>query len=254
MGNEITSGYDLYFRFIDSYIQQGFEGIDTNSPFYQNLEMMMIKNNQFLFIGDFIKIKILHTSKQCYHMIGINPEDITPYHFFEATHPDDIRRHSLARAHLFKVAQEMFIAEKGSMLLSSNLRIKHYLRGGYTNILFQCYVFYSDIPRKTVYLLQVHTNVDKLIRKMHSHHYFQGTDLSFFKYPDEDLMRLGNIYTKSEFAILKLIESGFSSEQIAQKLFISLHTVNTHRRNILKKSGKLNTAELIFELVERGLL
>jgi DNA-binding CsgD family transcriptional regulator len=254
MENEGSSGYDLYFRFIDTYIQQKFEGIDTSSTFYQELDKMMTKNNQFLFIGDFIKIKIIHTSKQSYQMIGINPEQLTPYHYFEATHPDDIRRHSLARAHLFKLAQDLFIAQKGAMLLSSNLRIKHYISGAHTNILFQCYMFYSEFPDKTVYLLQVHTNIDRVIRKMHSPHYYLGTDLRNFKYPDDELLRMGNIYTKSEFEILKLIESGLSSEQIAQKLFISLHTVNTHRRNMLKKSGKLNTSELIFDLMERGLL
>ena len=41
-----------------------------------------------------------------------------------------------------------------------------------------------------------------------------------------------------EFEIIKLIESGLSSEQIAEKLFMSRYTVNTHRRNILEKTGK----------------
>jgi DNA-binding NarL/FixJ family response regulator len=39
-----------------------------------------------------------------------------------------------------------------------------------------------------------------------------------------------------------------------KKLFISPDTVNTHRRNILEKSGKESVAELIYELKERGIL
>jgi DNA-binding CsgD family transcriptional regulator len=60
----------------------------------------------------------------------------------------------------------------------------------------------------------------------------------------------GNNFTKREFEIIKLIESGMSSEQIAEKLFVSIYTINTHRANILKKSGKAHVSELIYELME----
>ena len=45
-----------------------------------------------------------------------------------------------------------------------------------------------------------------------------------------------------------------SSKQIADKLFISVHTVNTHRRNILDRCGKDNISNLIYELKEQGLI
>ena len=45
-----------------------------------------------------------------------------------------------------------------------------------------------------------------------------------------------------------------SSEQIAEKLFLSPYTINTHRSNILEKTGKASISELIYELKERGLL
>jgi DNA-binding CsgD family transcriptional regulator len=65
---------------------------------------------------------------------------------------------------------------------------------------------------------------------------------------------MGNIFTKREFEIIKLIGSGLSSEEIADKIFLSVHTVNTHRRNILEKSGKETISELIYDLMERGVL
>ena len=52
--------------------------------------------------------------------------------------------------------------------------------------------------------------------------------------------------------IIKLIAAGMSSEQIAKKLFVSAHTVNTHRSNILEKSGKGHISELIYEMQNRG--
>ncbi len=35
-----------------------------------------------------------------------------------------------------------------------------------------------------------------------------GNDLSLFKYPDEELLMIGNIFTDREFEIIRLIESG----------------------------------------------
>jgi len=42
-------------------------------------------------------------------------------------------------------------------------------------------------------------------------------------------------FTKREREIISCIETGLCSKQIAQRLFISKNTVDTHRRNILKK-------------------
>ena len=58
-------------------------------------------------------------------MLGIDPEELTPYHFFEATHPDDMFRHTLGRAKMFKIAHELFTAEKGDSLLSTNIRLRN---------------------------------------------------------------------------------------------------------------------------------
>ena len=217
------------------------------------MDKMLQKNNQFFFVCDLIKMKILFTSNQSIKMIGIEPKHVTPYHFFEATHPDDIQRHSLGRTQLFKMAQELFIAKKGSALASSNFKILC-ADGKYKCLLFQCYMFYSETPVKTVYVIQVHTDVDWCKKTKKGHHFYAGNDLTYFKYPDEKLMQIGCIFTKREFEIIKLVELGLSTEQLAEKLFVSTNTVNVHRGNILKKSGKARFTELIYDLKDQGML
>lgn len=54
--------------------------------------------------------------------------------------------------------------------------------------------------------------------------------------------------TKRENEILKLIADGEKNHQIAAKLYISDRTVETHRRNILKKFGKDNIIAVLHEL------
>ena len=245
--------YNLFSDFIEKFSPDGFRNISYDDSLIGQMDEMMESNNQFFFVGDIIQMKILFTSKQSNPMIGVPPETVTPYHFFEATHPDDVQRHGLARTQLFKMAQELFIVQKGNSLLSTNLRIRSGNKK-YLSLLFQCYLFYSETPIKTVYIIQVHTDMDCCKINKKGYHYYVGSDMSLFKYPDEELLKTGNIYTKREFEIIKLIELGMCTEEIAQKLFISPHTINVHRANILKKSGKTRLSELVYELMEQGVI
>jgi len=185
-------------------------------------------------------------------MIGIKPEGLDVYHFMEAAHPDDLEKHTLGRAKMFNTSNDFFKTKKGSALLSINLRIRNYL-GEYPDLLFQLYFMYSE-QFKTVFLFQVHTDTDPCKKRKYGYHYYVGNDFSDFRFPDEKLQAIGNPLSDQEFEIVRLIESGLSSEEIAGKLFLSVHTVNTHRRNILDKSGKQTMAELIYEFKEQRLL
>jgi hypothetical protein len=249
------SDYSLFFRFIEEYGPRGFTRIDPLDPLVVEVETMMEKNNQFFYIGDLIKLKIIYTSKRSRDMMGVEPGDLTFYQFFEGTHPDDLKRNSLGRATLLKLANDLFVdgKEKAFKFFSSNLRILN-AQGDYSNLLMQMYLFYSTIPYRSVYLLKVHTNIDWFKRLKHGYHYYLGEDLSYFRYPDEELLMMGHVFSDREFEIIRLIASGLSSEEIARQLFLSTHTVNTHRRNILKKTNEATISDVIYDLMERGML
>lgn len=58
--------------------------------------------------------------------------------------------------------------------------------------------------------------------------------------------------TPKEIDIIKLIASGKTSKQIADELFISARTVDTHRYNIFKKTGVPNSAQLTLWAKNKG--
>ncbi|HWP83395.1 MAG TPA: response regulator transcription factor [Bacteroidota bacterium] len=60
--------------------------------------------------------------------------------------------------------------------------------------------------------------------------------------------------SQREIQILQFIAQGLTSPQIAEKLFLSVRTVNTHRSNIMKKLGIHETAGLVRYAFEIGLL
>ena len=61
-------------------------------------------------------------------------------------------------------------------------------------------------------------------------------------------------FSEREIEIIKLIAEYKTSKQIAEKLYISKNTVDTHRRNILEKAGLHKTAELVVFARENGLM
>jgi DNA-binding NarL/FixJ family response regulator len=53
------------------------------------------------------------------------------------------------------------------------------------------------------------------------------------------------LLTRREKEVLELIAEGLTNNEIAQKLFVSPTTIDTHRKNLLAKFGVRNTASLI---------
>ncbi len=60
--------------------------------------------------------------------------------------------------------------------------------------------------------------------------------------------------TRREKEVLDLVASEHTNSEIAEKLFISSKTVESHRNNLLQKLGARNTAGLIKSAMEKGLI
>lgn len=69
----------------------------------------------------------------------------------------------------------------------------------------------------------------------------------------DDLFMQKYKLTPREREIIGLIRAGLSNQEIAEKIFLSLFTVETHRRNINLKLGVKKPAELILKAIEIGL-
>lgn len=60
--------------------------------------------------------------------------------------------------------------------------------------------------------------------------------------------------SEREVEIIKLIAEGFINKEIADKLFLSTHTVNTHRKNIMSKLGVSNATGIVIFAVKENLV
>lgn len=69
-------------------------------------------------------------------------------------------------------------------------------------------------------------------------------NLMYYK-PKDRRNKKGGQLTKRELEVIKLIAGEKSNQEIAAELYISIRTVDTHRQNLLMKTGARNTAGLV---------
>jgi len=80
--------------------------------------------------------------------------------------------------------------------------------------------------------------------------YFSAEAAQSLKKPHEQQP----LITRREKEVLQLIAEGLTNAEVSEKLFISVSTVNTHRKSLLEKFEVKNTATLIGKAIKMGLI
>lgn len=105
-------------------------------------------------------------------------------------------------------------------------------------------------------------NVDKqtlfdAIKLIYSNqNYFSPELLPFFtnKYINPKKTDNDVALTKRELEILEFISEGFSNAEIAEKLYISVRTVDTHKNNLISKTGSKNIVSLLIYAIKNKII
>jgi DNA-binding NarL/FixJ family response regulator len=63
-----------------------------------------------------------------------------------------------------------------------------------------------------------------------------------------------NKFSSRELEVCDLMKEGLTTQEIADRLFISNRTVETHRKNLMEKFGVKNSAGVIYRALKEGLL
>jgi DNA-binding NarL/FixJ family response regulator len=104
-------------------------------------------------------------------------------------------------------------------------------------------------------------NKDEIIEAIHEtingKQFFCGNVFSILQETEEEEKANkceGLSLSKREIEIIQLIAEGLTNKEIAEKLFLSSHTVNTHRKNLMQKLGLKNTAGIVIYALKENLL
>ncbi|MBX7093433.1 MAG: response regulator transcription factor [Flavobacteriales bacterium] len=104
--------------------------------------------------------------------------------------------------------------------------------------------------------------IDSVRETAKGNKFFCGTILEMIRQEEINIEDIPNdmltcapvTITEREIEIITLIAEGYTNQQIAEKLFLSAHTVNTHRKNIMAKLGIANTAGIVMYAVKSHLV
>ncbi len=194
-------------------------------------------------------ILMLYADQKALQFHGKERKAFTFNYVVSSLHPDDRIFYSVAEQFMKKFYETMTPAEIVHYKYSYTIRIKD-RTGEYKHIQHQSIPLDVDENGALKVAINVHTDVGHITNRSGNHlsifglngrRSFMGID-PFDPEPSSDKSTLSN----RENEILVLLDKGFTSNDIAKTLKISAHTVNTHRKNMLRKLNASNTAELLF--------
>ncbi|TAG50971.1 MAG: DNA-binding response regulator [Cytophagales bacterium] len=141
--------------------------------------------------------------------------------------------------------------ETAQMIIKNKLNVKIIIFSMHNS---EDYILKSIESGASGYVLKDTTKEELLfaIKKVHEGEKYFNTKISEIiinsisnKSKISTILKIDKKLTKSEKVVLKQIVNGLSSREIAEKLTLSVRTVDNHRAHIMKKSGVKNTAELV---------
>lgn len=192
-------------------------------------------------------------SPQIKDLLGIEPEEFSLEKFLESMHPDDFPYYH----HYEKSAVDFFTQLPPEHFFnykfSYDFRLK--TQNGETKRFLQQVVPIYYFPEGGARTLGIFTDITHLgisgIPKL-SFIGMNGSPSYYNHHLSKEYKKADKIFTKREMEILQKVIQGLKSEDIAADLNLSVFTVQTHRKNILKKSGCKNLNHLISTTIREG--
>lgn len=207
----------------------------------------------YFLLFDIYQGEIAEISPELISVLGYPLEEMCMLFFMGKIHPDDKSYFLTFESHATRFFNQIPVDKIERYKVQYDLRLKKTDRE-YARILIQYVVANHD--RQNIYhTFHIHTDITHIKPEGTPTFSIIGIDgePSYYNIQDiENVNKSYDLFTKREREILKLIVEGKSSKEIACKLFISLHTVGTHRKNILKKAGVSSPIDLIRTVIKEG--
>lgn len=192
-------------------------------------------------------------------MLGYtNPEDIENDDmelFHRIIHPEDLQFVLETENDAYIFFRDLSPSEKKDYKLVYDFRVKNTL-GIYLRFIHQFSVLELDRQGKSWLALIVTDLIanraaeDKPQRRMIN---IRTGKLYLFN-NDDDTFNSDMLLTRRETEVLGLIALGLDSQEISERLFISVNTVNNHRRNILSKTRSENSTQALLYAKRIGIV
>jgi len=215
------------------------------------LDIYLPYNSTFFCITNTQDLSFEYISKNLYACLGIDREDLKAKgmrYLWSKMHPDDLEVWLKTLNELMDFTlKEVAIEDRSKMNYTWNYRLKNG-KGDYVNIVQNTTPLEFDNENKPIIGLAHYTVLSSNIEMQICASAKLLNDRNEYEtvyYNNFSQKLLSDGISKRERDIVRLLVLNYSSKEIAEKLGITPNTVDTHRRNILKKLNLSSTGELI---------
>ncbi|RZJ70070.1 MAG: LuxR family transcriptional regulator [Flavobacterium sp.] len=184
-------------------------------------------------------------------VLGYHPDEATFSFLLEKIHPDDTPYLLNFEAALGEFIAQMPSEKRHRYKYQYDFRIQR-ADGKYVRILNQLVIITYEIELNLIRTFGVQCDITHLKtdpKPRLSFIGFEGEPSYYDVVPKTIFQPTPGIFSPRERQILELIVEGKTSKKIAEDLFISKFTVDTHRKQMLRKANCKSASELISKAI-----
>ena len=252
--NEMKKTWFRIAKFNDGNIDPTFE-----LEVHKKLLNVFQVGNYYYYILNIPKVEFEFINDSIVDILGLkNKSDFNVKYIFDKIHPDDRNRFIIYEQKVTDFFNELRPDQITKYKVSYDYRLKK-TDGTYIWILQQVTTIQSYENGAVIRVLGIHTDITHLKTDD------KGSGLSFIGLDGEpsyynidiDQKYLGNpryneLFTSKEKEILQLVVEGKTTKEISEILNKSIHTINTHRKNIFQKTESKTIAELVANCIKNN--
>ncbi len=202
-------------------------------------------------------VRMEYRNESLSRFFGVPPEEMSLELLMSRIHPDDIPFIKQAESFVLEAIHKKYKKNLLHFKNSYSFRVKD-KNSTYKLIHHQSTIIKIDDKGNFSHSINVHTDISHITTvnpRTVSLFGFDGMPSYMGVDPyDGNFFESTPFFSEREAEIIRLFSSGYSSKEIASQLFISNHTVTTHRKNILAKANCNKMTEVVALSIKKGLI
>lgn len=230
----------------DSDINVSSSMLQSQLEAYKHLFSVFQAGNYFYVVFNMYKGELDFVDENVARVLGYEPDEFNVAFFMGNIHPDDKSYFLNFEHRVVEFFKTLPFDKISKYKVQYDIRVKS-KNNNYVRLLHQAVQI--DYDEKNYYrTLSLQTDISHIKQDGVPCFSLIGLDdePSYYNIQDTNVfVKSYDRFTKREREILKCIVEGKSSKEIADELYISLHTVNAHRKNILSKAAVKTPIELV---------
>ncbi|MFD2726704.1 response regulator transcription factor [Hyunsoonleella rubra] len=230
----------------------------------KKMTFLMTLGPYYYFVLNSVSYEFDYVSDSVKSVLGIDPKEFTLEKLLSLYYPEDFQKlqekEEIIGDFIYNYMSDRSFSDAVSFGKALYLKRLRHSSGVYKTIMHQVMALNVSDDGKIQHSLVIHADVSHLNMLVdHKVSFVFENGPSYYSQEKGVYFNLNEVdnytaFTKRETEIIRKLSEGKDFNEIAEQLIVSPHTVRAHRRNILKKSGCKNTAELVAKCVREGVI